>query len=69
MRYLESPLAVVRNQAVTMLVRTGGIEISARATTVDQGSVGQTVEVMNLATKKRMRARVIDEKTVEAVTF
>jgi flagellar basal body P-ring formation protein FlgA len=68
-RYLESPLAVMRNQPVTMIVRTGGVEISARATTVDQGVVGQTVEVMNLATKKRMRARVIDEKTVEAVTF
>lgn len=69
LRYLESPLAVARNQAVTMIVKTGTIEISARATTVDQGAVGQTVEVLNLATKKRMRARVLDEKTVEAVTF
>jgi flagellar basal body P-ring formation protein FlgA len=69
LRYIESPLAVGRNQPVTMIVRSGGIEISARATTVDQGAIGQTVEVVNFATKKRMRARVIDEKTVEAVTF
>ncbi len=69
LRYIESLLAVGRNQPVTMIVRSGGIEISARATTVDQGSIGQTVEVVNLVTKKRMRARVVDDKTVEAVTF
>jgi flagella basal body P-ring formation protein FlgA len=68
-RYLDSPLAVIRNQQVTMIVRRGDLEIASRATTVDQGSVGQTVEVVNAATKKRMRARVIDDKTVEAVAF
>ena len=68
-RYVETPVAVSRNQSVTVIVRKGDLEISSRATTVDQGSIGQTVEVVNLATKKRMRARVIDEKTVEAVAF
>jgi flagella basal body P-ring formation protein FlgA len=68
-RYVESPLAVTRNQPVTIIVRKGDLEISSRATTVGQGGIGQTVEVVNLATKRRMRARVIDEKTVEAVAF
>jgi flagella basal body P-ring formation protein FlgA len=68
-RYVESPLAVTRNQPVTIIVRKGDLEISSRATTVDQGGVGQTIEVVNLATKRRMRARIVDEKTVEAVAF
>ncbi len=68
-RYVESPLAVTRNQPVTIIVRKGDLEISSRATTVDQGGVGQTIEVVNLATKRRMRARVVDERTVEAVAF
>ncbi len=68
-RYLEAPMAVGRNQIVKMIVRKGDLEISARATTVDQGAVGQTVQVVNMANKMRMRAKVIDEKTVEAVSF
>jgi flagella basal body P-ring formation protein FlgA len=68
-RYLESPMAVGRNQIVTMIVKKGDLEIAARATTVDQGAIGQTVQVVNMANKLRMKARVIDEKTVEAVSF
>ena len=68
-RYLDSQIAVIRNQQVTMIVRRGDLEIVSRATTVDQGAVGQTVEIVNMATKKRMRARVIDDKTVEALVF
>jgi flagella basal body P-ring formation protein FlgA len=60
---------ITRNQQVTLVVRKGDLEISGRATTVDQGPLGATVEVINIATKKRMRARIIDERTVEAVAF
>ena len=68
-RFLDSPMAVLRNQQVTMLVRRGDLEISSRATTVDSGAIGQTVEVVNFATKKRLRARVIDGQTVEALAL
>lgn len=68
-RVLEMPNMVSRNQPVTMIVRNGGVEITAKATTIDGGTLGQVVEVVNLANKKRMRARVIDQQTVEAVAF
>lgn len=68
-RYLESPIAVKRNQTVTMIVRSGDLAISSRATAVEQAAVGQTIDVVNLVTKKKMKARVIDEKTVEALAF
>jgi flagella basal body P-ring formation protein FlgA len=69
LRYLDDPIAVMRNQPVSIVVRRGDLEIASKATTVDQGAVGQTVDVVNMVTKKRMRARVLDEKTVEAVAF
>jgi flagella basal body P-ring formation protein FlgA len=68
-RYLESPIAVTRNQTVTMIIRSGDLAISSRATTVEQAAVGQTIDVVNLVTKKKIKARVIDEKTVEALAF
>jgi flagella basal body P-ring formation protein FlgA len=68
-RYLESPIAVTRNQTVTMIVRSGDLAISSRATAVEQAAVGQTIDVVNLVTKKKIKARVIDEKTVEALAF
>lgn len=68
-RMLDAASVVGRNQPVTMIVRTGSVEISAKATTVDAGGKGQVVDVINLANKKRMRAKVIDQQTVEAVAF
>jgi flagella basal body P-ring formation protein FlgA len=68
-RFLDQPIVITRNQQVTLVVRKGDLEITGRATTVDQGPLGATVEVINVATKKRMRARIIDERTVEAVAF
>jgi flagella basal body P-ring formation protein FlgA len=68
-RFLESPMAVGRNQIVKMIVRKGDLEIAAKAKTIDQGAVGETVQVVNMANKMRMRAKVIDDRTVEAVSF
>lgn len=68
-RVLEVPNVVNRNQPVTMILRNGGVEITAKATTIDAGSLGQVVDVVNIANKKRMRAKIIDQQTVEAVAF
>jgi flagella basal body P-ring formation protein FlgA len=68
-RYLDAPLAVGRNQVVKMIVKKGDLEIAAKATTIDQGAIGQTIQVVNMANKMRMRAKVVDDKTVEAVSF
>jgi flagella basal body P-ring formation protein FlgA len=68
-RVLEVPNVVNRNQPVTMILRNGGVEITAKATTIDAGMLGQVVDVVNIANKKRMRAKIIDQQTVEAVAF
>ena len=68
-RQLEMPMVVGRNQGVTMIMRHGDVEITGRAQTIDAGGIGQVVEVVNIANKKRLRAKVIDHQTVEAVAF
>ena len=68
-RVLDSPMVVSRNQPVTMIIKSGDVEVTAKATTVDAGAMGQVVEVVNFATKKRMRAKVLSSQTVEAVAF
>jgi len=69
MRFLENPVAIKRNQTVKMIVRSAGMEISARAIAQDQGVIGQSIDVLNASTRKKVRARVIDDQTVEAVAF
>ncbi|MEI6834070.1 MAG: flagellar basal body P-ring formation chaperone FlgA [bacterium] len=68
-RFLENATAVMRNQSVKMLVKSGELEISARGITQQAGSVGQTIDVVNAATKRKLKARIVDEQTVEAVSF
>lgn len=68
-RSLDVANVVSRNQPVTMILKGQGLEVSTRATTMDAGTKGQIVDVINIANKKRMRAKVIDEQTVEAVAF
>ena len=68
-RFLETLTAVMRNQSVKLTVKSGDLEISARAITQQSGSVGQTIDVVNSVTKRKLRARIVDEQTVEAVSF
>lgn len=68
-RFLDSPMTISRNQTLKMLIRSGGIEISTRAISQQAGVRGQTIDVLNASTKKKVRAKIIDNQTVEAVSF
>ncbi len=68
-RFLDSPMTILRNQALKMVIRSGGIEISTRAISQQAGAKGQTIDVVNASTKKKIRAKIIDDQTVEAVSF
>lgn len=68
-RFLDSPLAISRNQTMRMVIRSGGLEIATRAISQQAGAVGQTIDVVNASTKKKVRAKIIDDHTVEAVSF
>jgi flagella basal body P-ring formation protein FlgA len=69
LRFLDSPLTISRNQMLKMVIRSGGIEISTRVISQQPGARGQTIDVINASTKKKVRAKIIDDHTVEAVSF
>lgn len=50
-RMLISPSLVERNQRVSILFNSGSLRITAEGRALDQGSVGEVVRVMNLASR------------------
>jgi flagella basal body P-ring formation protein FlgA len=68
-RFLANVFAVQRNQPVQLIMKNEGLEISAQAISQQSGSIGQTIEVLNVATKRKLRARIVSDQKVEAVFF
>ncbi len=65
MNQLEVPAIVRRGELVTLRMSGDGVNVTGQVKALDDGGYGQAIEVMMMATKKRLRARVVDEDTVE----
>ncbi len=63
----ERPLAVRRGDSVQLVQKSGELTVSGNAVVVTQGAIGERVEVQSTATKKRLRAVVLSNSTVEAM--
>ncbi len=63
----ERPLAVRRGDNVQLMQKSGELTISGNAVVITQGAVGERIEVQSTATKKRLRAVVRSNSTVEAM--
>ncbi len=60
------PAAVVeRNQTVKLVFRQGSLTILAEARALSRGAVGETVRVMNLASRNTVFGRVQQDGSVE----
>ena len=64
---VESVSLIGRGEIVGMLVRGGGVEVNARVEALAAGSAGDTIEVLNRESKKKMRALVVAKNQVEAL--
>lgn len=62
---LGPPTLVRRNEVVTMTYRAGGIALRAEGRALGAGGAGELVEVMNLASRRTIRAVVTGIRTVE----
>jgi flagellar basal body P-ring formation protein FlgA len=60
---LESPMAIKKGDLIQLRVETPTIEISLRAKATTAGCVGDTIQVMNLESKKLVEATVKDQQT------
>jgi len=65
---LSSPVMVKRGDAVTMLARRDGIEVSTAGEALDAGARGAMVRVRNANSGQVVRMRVAGPGTVEPVT-
>jgi flagellar basal body P-ring formation protein FlgA len=64
---LAAPLLVKRGEAVVMLARHAGIEVSTAGEALDAGSRGALVRVRNAASGQVVRMRVAGAGTVEPI--
>ena len=62
---LSSPTLVKRGDAVTMVARRDGIEVSTAGEALDAGAQGQIVRVRNAGSGQVVRMRVAGPGTVE----
>lgn len=62
---LSRPILVRRGQAVTLLLKSGTLTVTSRAKAMDAGGMGDTIEVQNGETKKKLLGRITEAGTVE----
>lgn len=61
----STEVMVKARQRVTMLVRSGALNVSAVGEAMQEGRLGQTIQVMNVDSKKMLSARVSGPAAVE----
>lgn len=62
---LGPPTLVRRNEIVTMTYRSGGIALRSEGRALGAGSAGERVDVMNLDSRRTVRAVVTGKRAVE----
>jgi flagella basal body P-ring formation protein FlgA len=58
------PALVDRNQVVELTFREGALTITAEGRSLGRGGVGDTVRVMNLASKKTVTGLIMDDGSI-----
>lgn len=61
---LEEPVVVKKGQTVTIVVENERLRITAIGTAQENGTLGDTIKVANIDSKKIIQAKVIDKDTV-----
>ena len=64
---LQSPIVIESGSAVTIISKKNGIMISAEGVAMQRGRIGKIIKVRNAVSRKVLRGKVIDAKTVEIV--
>jgi len=64
---VAQPLQVRRGAPVTLVARVGAVEARAAAQAKNDGAAGEIITVMNLNSKRTLRARVVGAGLVQAV--
>ncbi|MBP1764266.1 MAG: flagella basal body P-ring formation protein FlgA [Firmicutes bacterium] len=66
---LEKPLLIRQGATVTIVAKTGLLEVTAMGEALQDGKSGQLIRVRNLQSRKIILAQVLDEGTVLAPSY
>ncbi len=64
---IDNPLALKRGTVVTIVYEQPGLMLTAKGTAREDGSVGETIRVVNVTTNRTISCLVVDETTVQAI--
>jgi flagella basal body P-ring formation protein FlgA len=64
---IADPPLIKRGQEVTCRGRKGNVEIEVMVKALEDGKLGRVIRVQNTGSQKLLKARVVDEMTVDAV--
>jgi len=64
---LDSPKALKRGAAVTIIHEQVGLRLTAKGQTREDGNIGSTIRVVNVMTNRTINCRVLDATTVQVV--
>lgn len=67
--FLTAPMAVKRNQIVTIAYEKAALRIEAEGRALGAGSVGQVIRVMNSASRVTVSGRIASDGTVLVQQF
>ncbi len=62
--HLDLPLAIRKNQEVTILAKTGNIAVKMKGIALDDGKLGQRIRIKNTKSQRVIEAIVLDSNTV-----
>lgn len=66
---VNRPVLIKRGSLVTIIARIGGMEVSVYGKAMQDGYEGQLIRVQNSTSNKFLSAKVLDESTVQALTY
>lgn len=64
MSLLDKPLCVTSGKPVTIIYQEGPLKLTAKGESKDNGAQGDWIRVVNMASQKTLKARVVDPDTV-----
>ena len=66
---LNKPILIKRGNIVNIVARIGSMEVTTAGQALQDGNQGQLIRVQNTNSKKIISAKVLDESTVQVLTY
>ncbi|MEA1868311.1 MAG: flagellar basal body P-ring formation chaperone FlgA [Thermodesulfobacteriota bacterium] len=61
---IEAPIAISRGSSVTLMVRTGTVEVRMKGKSLDNGALGERIKVQTLSSGKMVEGTIISSDVV-----